>query len=147
MSSTASSVSAPSVSALPSRLPKKDLMGGAGKKSHGGGKKAPGGGKVGPKRHQGQNGTKRYNTRVKGPLHAYLRAITSPALRRVALRAGIKRISAKFFDTARNHLLHNLTQLVRSTISYTACAKRHTIYTKDVVFAANRHGQKLVGMK
>jgi histone H4 len=121
------------VSALPTRLPKKDLMGGRGKK-------AGAGGKTGPVRHRKQG-------RYPPNLHGYLQGITSPVLRRIARRAGVKRICKTFYDTARNHMLHNLAEIVRSTISYTACAKRSTIFTKDVIFAAGRLGQKLVGMK
>jgi len=109
------------------------------------GKKVPTGGGKEPARHKQQN--KREKNRYGSNMYAYLRGITKPRLQLLARRASIKRISNSFYDTARNHMLHNLAEIIRSTISYTACAKRKTIFTKDVVFAANRLGQKLVGMK
>ncbi|KAF5523023.1 Histone H4 [Colletotrichum aenigma] len=99
----------------------------------GGGKKGTGkvsGGKVLP----GQ-GAKRHRKIMKDTI----RGITKPAIRRLARRGGVKRISAMIYDDARSALKDRLTGIIRDCITYVEyrCAKTITIHDVTPNFLAS----------
>ena len=106
-------------------------MAGQGKGGKGIGK---GVGKVAAKRH--------HRARNKRPL---LDGITKPAIRRLARRGGVKRISFFIYEYTREILKHFLTGVVRDAITYTEHAKRKTVTAMDVVYALKRQGRTLYG--
>lgn len=106
----------------------------AGKSGKGVGK----GGKVG----QGKMNTKRNMNRNKKPL---IEGITKPAIRRLARRGGVKRISFTIYKEIREVLQAFLRSVVRDAITYTEHAKRRTVTAMDVVYALKRQGRTLYG--
>ena len=71
--------------------------------------------------------------------------ITKPAIRRLARRGGVKRISGLIYDEVRGVLRVFLENVLRDTIQYTEHAKRNTVTALDVVYALRRQGKTLYG--
>lgn len=118
-----------------------------------GGKGGKGLGKGGAKRHR-------------KILRDNIQGITKPAIRRLARRGGVKRISASMFSCihhqppGRNHLtdlpivIYEETRgvlktflegVIRDAVTYTEHAKRKTVTSLDVVYALKRQGRTLYG--
>ena len=94
--------------------------------------KAGKGGKGGAKRHP-----KRQADTIKG--------ITKPAIRRLARRGGVKRISGLMYDESRTVLKSFLNNVVRDSVTYCEHARRKTVTALDVVYALKRQGKTLYG--
>ena len=71
--------------------------------------------------------------------------ITKPAIRRLARRGGVKRISSLVYDETRAVLKSFLENVVRDAVTYTEHAKRKTVTALDVVYALKRQGKTLYG--
>ena len=90
--------------------------------------------------------------------------ITKPAIRRLARRGGVKRISGLIYEETRGVLkifLENVSphplvfllyssdlfdsQVIRDSVTYTEHAKRKTVTSLDVVYALKRSGRTLYG--
>ena len=97
------------------------------------GKVGKGYGKVGAKRH------------TKKSLKETILGITKPAIRRLARRGGVKRISSLIYEETRNVLRSFLENVVRDSVTYTEHAKRKTVTALDVVYALKRQGKTLYG--
>ena len=97
------------------------------------GKGGKGVGKVGQKRHA----RKTQKSTIEG--------ITKPAIRRLARRGGVKRISSFIYDDTRSVLRNFLENVVRDSITYTEHARRKTVTALDVVYALKRQGRTLYG--
>ncbi len=97
------------------------------------GKVGKGYGKVGAKRH------------TKKSLKETILGITKPAIRRLARRGGVKRISSLIYEETRNVLRSFLENVVRDSVTYTEHAKRKTVTALDVVYALKRQGRTLYG--
>lgn len=98
-----------------------------------GGKGGKGYGKVGCKRHD------------KKALRETIMGITKPAIRRLARRGGVKRISSQVYDEARAVLRIFLENVIKDSVTYTEHGKRKTVTALDVVFALKRQGNTLYG--
>ncbi len=97
-----------------------------------GGKGGKGFGKIGAKRiHKKQRDV--------------LLGITKPAIRRLARRGGVKRISNLIYEEIRTVLKAFLESIIRDSVTYTEHAKRKTVTAMDVVYALKRHGKCLYG--
>ncbi|GAM26396.1 hypothetical protein SAMD00019534_095710, partial [Acytostelium subglobosum LB1] len=90
------------------------------------------GGKVGAKRHR-------------KVLKDYIHGITKPAIRRLARRGGVKRISFPIYEEIRNVLRNFLENVVRDSVAYTEHANRRTVTAMDVVYALKKQGRTLYG--
>ena len=71
--------------------------------------------------------------------------ITKPAIRRLARRGGVKRISHQIYEETRNVLRGFLENVVRDAVVYTEHARRKTVTAMDVVYALKRQGRSLYG--
>ncbi|KAH9384913.1 hypothetical protein HPB48_026943 [Haemaphysalis longicornis] len=71
--------------------------------------------------------------------------ITKPAIRRLARRGGVKRISGLIYEETRGVLNVFLENVVRDAVTYTEHAKRKTVTAMDVVYALKRQGRTLYG--
>ena len=71
--------------------------------------------------------------------------ITKPAIRRLARRGGVHRISRTIYQEVRTVLVNFLKQVVRDAITYTTHARRKTVTALDVVYALKRQGRTLYG--
>ncbi len=74
-----------------------------------------------------------------------IQGITKPAIRRLARRGGVKRISGLIYEETRGVLKAFLERIVRDAITYADHARRKTISVMDVVFALKRNGKTLYG--
>lgn len=104
-----------------------DLVGGAGK-----GKGKPTGGKKGAVRHQ-------------KVLRDNIQGITKPAIRRLARRGGVKRISGLIYEETRGVLKRFLEDIIRNAVVYTEHARRRTVTAKDVLYSLKGQGRTLYG--
>ena len=107
----------------------------SGKVGKGGkGKGGKGYGKVG--------GAKRFKNKANKEV---ILGITKPAIRRLARRGGVKRISSLIYDEARGVLRSFLENVIRDSVTYTEHARRKTVVAMDVVYALKRQGRSLYG--
>lgn len=74
-----------------------------------------------------------------------LMGVTQPAIRRLARRAGVKRISGLIYEETRNVLRHFIEDMMRITVPIVEHAKRHTATATDIVYALKRKGITLYG--
>lgn len=74
-----------------------------------------------------------------------IQGITKPALRRLARRGGVKRISGLVYEETRGVLKVFLENVVRDAIIYTNYARRNTVTAMDIVHALKRQGRTLYG--
>jgi histone H4 len=71
--------------------------------------------------------------------------VTNPAIRRLARRGGVKRISGLIYDETRGCLKIFLQNIVRDSVVFTEHAKRKTVTSMDVLHALKRSGITLYG--
>ena len=71
--------------------------------------------------------------------------ITKPAIRRLARRGGVKRISALIYEETRNVLKLFLENIVKDAVTYTEYARRKTVTSMDIMYALKRQGKTLYG--
>ncbi|POW10557.1 hypothetical protein PSHT_06061 [Puccinia striiformis] len=74
-----------------------------------------------------------------------IQGITKPAIRRLARRGGVKRISGLIYEETRGVLKIFLENVIRDSVTYTEHAKRKTVTSLDVVYALKRQGRTLYG--
>ncbi|KAK7034958.1 histone-fold-containing protein [Favolaschia claudopus] len=74
-----------------------------------------------------------------------IQGITKPAIRRLARRGGVKRISGLIYEETRGVLKICLETVIRDSVTYTEHAKRKTVTALDVVYALKRSGRTLYG--
>ncbi|OBR03703.1 Histone H4 [Colletotrichum higginsianum IMI 349063] len=89
----------------------------------------------------GKGGAKRHRK----ILRDNIQGITKPAIRRLARRGGVKRISAMIYEETRGVLKSFLEGVIRDAVTYTEHAKRKTVTSLDVVYALKRQGRTLYG--
>ena len=89
----------------------------------------------------GKEGAKRHHQVMRDNILG----ITKPAIRRLAHRGGVKRISGLIYDETRSVLKTFLDGVVRDAVTYTELAKRKTVTAMDVVYALKRQGKTLYG--
>jgi histone H4 len=74
-----------------------------------------------------------------------IKDITNPAIRRLARRGGVKRISGVVYSETRDVLKVFLENLVRDSITYAEHGRRMTVTSVDVVHALKFQGRTLYG--
>ena len=72
-----------------------------------------------------------------------IQGITKPAIRRLADRGGVKRISGLIYEETRGVLKVFLENVIRDAVTYTEHARRKTVTAMDVVYALKRQGRTL----
>ncbi len=91
-------------------------------------------------------GTKNYGAkRHRKVLRDNIQGITKPAIRRLARKGGVKRISGLVYEETRCVLKQFLEGVIRDTLMYTEHARRRTVTALDVVYALKRQGRTLYG--
>ena len=83
--------------------------------------------------------------RIKKNTKEVILGITKPAIRRLARRGGVKRISSFIYEETRNVLRAFLESVVRDAVTYTEHARRKTVTAMDVVYSLKRQGRSLYG--
>ena len=89
----------------------------------------------------GKGGAKRHRK----ILRDNIQGITKPAIRRLARRGGVKRVSGLIYDETRVVLKNYLESVIRDAVTYTEHAKRKTVVAMDIVYALQRQGKTLYG--
>ena len=89
----------------------------------------------------GKGGAKRHRK----VMRENIQGITKPAIRRLARRGGVKRISGDIYEEVRGVLRHFLENVIRDSVTYTEHARRKTVTAMDVVYALKRQGKTLYG--
>ena len=74
-----------------------------------------------------------------------IQGITKPAIRRLARRGGVKRISGMMYEETRAVLKTFLMNVVKDSVTYTEHARRKTVTALDGVYALKRQGKTLYG--
>ena len=87
----------------------------------------------------GKGGAKRHRK----VLRDNIQGITKPAIRRLARRGGVKRISGLIYEETRGVLKVFLENVIRDAVTYTEHARRKTVTALDVVHALKRQGRTL----
>ena len=85
----------------------------------------------------GKGGAKRHRK----VLRDNIQGITKPAIRRLARRGGVKRISGLIYEETRGVLKVFLENVIRDAVTYTEHARRKTVTAMDVVYALKRQGR------
>ncbi|KAG6413866.1 hypothetical protein SASPL_126581 [Salvia splendens] len=91
----------------------------------------------------GKGGAKRHRK----VLRDNIQGITKPAIRRLARRGGVKRISGLIYEETRGVLKIFLENVIRDAVTYTEHARRKTVTAMDVVYALKRQGDMNLEMK
>ncbi|XP_053475880.1 histone H4-like [Ictalurus furcatus] len=87
----------------------------------------------------GKGGAKRHRK----VLRDNIQGITKPAIRRLARRGGVKRISGLIYEETRGVLKVFLENVICDAVTYTEHAKRKIVTAMDVVYALKRQGRTL----
>eukprot|EP00998_Keelungia_sp_KM082_P002009 NODE_12434_length_447_cov_79.884375_g12411_i0.p1 GENE.NODE_12434_length_447_cov_79.884375_g12411_i0~~NODE_12434_length_447_cov_79.884375_g12411_i0.p1 ORF type:complete len:107 (-),score=13.41 NODE_12434_length_447_cov_79.884375_g12411_i0:30-350(-) len=85
------------------------------------------------------------HARHKKNYHDQIQGITKPAIRRLARRGGVKRISGSIYEESRAVLKTFLETLIRDATTYTEYARRRTVTALDVVYALKKAGRTIYG--
>jgi histone H4 len=111
--------------------------------SRGKGEKGGNGGKwlTKGKHGLGKGGVKRHRK----VLRDSIQGITKPAIRRLARRGGVKRISGLVYEETRCVLKSFLENTLRDAVTYTEHARRKTVTAMDVVYALKKNGKTMYG--
>ena len=91
----------------------------------------------------GKGGAKRHRK----VLRDNIQGITKPAIRRLARRGGVKRISGLIYEETRGVLKVFLENVIRDAVTYTEHAKRKTVTAMDVVLRFETSRQNLVRIR
>ena len=94
---------------------------------------------------KGKSGKSYGAKRVKRTTKDVILGITKPAIRRLARRGGVKRISSSIYEETRIVLKNFLESVVRDAIVYTEHARRKTVIAMDIIYALKRQGRSLYG--
>ena len=74
-----------------------------------------------------------------------MNGISKPAIRRLARRGGVKRISGLVYEETREVLKEFLMMVIQDATAYTEHARRKTVTAMDIVYALKRRGRTLYG--
>ncbi|KAI0132217.1 histone-fold-containing protein [Xylariales sp. AK1849] len=90
------------------------------------------GGKMGAKRHR-------------KILRDNILGVTKGAIRRLARRGGVKRISATIYEEVRHTMRTYLEETLKDCVTYTEYRRAKTVTVRDVLFALKRRGRPIYG--
>ncbi|KAG6299474.1 Histone H4 [Claviceps aff. purpurea] len=76
-----------------------------------------------------------------------VQGITKPAIRRLARRGGVKRISANIYPETRTALKERLEAILRLCVMYVEYRQAKTVTVHDVVCALRRFGKPIYGFE
>lgn len=86
---------------------------------------------------RGRNGLKRHSRRA---ILDGSSALSRPALRRLARRAGVKRINAGIYEEVPTAMRSWLGKIIADSVKYTEHARRMTVTINDVLLSLKRNG-------
>ncbi|KAJ7039311.1 histone Octamer, chromosomal Protein, alpha carbons only [Mycena alexandri] len=77
--------------------------------------------------------------------HVHPTGITTPALKRLARRGGVKRSSNRVYGDMRGALKIFLEGVIKDAVLYTEHGYRSTVASLDITYALKRSGRTLYG--
>ena len=83
--------------------------------------------------------------RQKKVLRENVKSVSKGAIRRLARRGGVKRISSEVYEEIRKTLKAFVEGVVRDATAYTEHGKRKTVTALDVVNALKKRGKVIYG--
>ena len=89
----------------------------------------------------GKGGAKRHRKLVRDNIQG----ISKPAVRRLAGRGGVKRMSGLIYEETRDVLIVFFENVFCDAVTFTEQARRKTVTAMDVVYARKRQGKTLYG--
>jgi histone H4 len=99
----------------------------------------PGQGKGG--KGLGKGGAKRHRKVLRDNING----VTKPAIRRLARRGGVKRISGSMYEETRGILKEFLQNIIKDVVTVAKHANRKTVQVYDVVYALKINNRTLYG--
>ena len=99
-------------------------------------------GKGGKGMGMGKGGSKRHSKKFQTDNIA---GITKPAIRRMARRGGVKRLSGMIYEESRTSLRAFVVTTMKDAHLYCEHGKRKTVTALDVVYALKRQGRTIYG--
>ena len=94
---------------------------------------------------KGKSGKNFSAKREKRAIKDVILGITKPAIRRLARRGGVKRISALIYDETRFVIRAFLENVIKDAVVYTEHSRRKTVTAMDIIYALKRQGRTLYG--
>lgn len=77
--------------------------------------------------------------------HVKKKNITNPSIKRLARRAGCKRISSNMYREVKGAIRIFMDQIIRDSVLMSGHARRKTVTVKDVVYALRKNNNILYG--
>lgn len=74
-----------------------------------------------------------------------IQGITKPCIKRLARRAGVKRLSGLVYEETRGVLKVFLENVLRAAITYTEHGRRRTVSVEDIIYGLKNQGRVLYG--
>lgn len=90
----------------------------------------------------GLGGAKRHRVKKRDNI----KGITKPAIKRLARRGGVKRISNSCYQLTRTIVRAFLERIVKNAVLVSECANRKTVSAKDAVYALKKSGHTIYGV-
>ncbi|CAB4395647.1 histone-fold-containing protein [Rhizophagus irregularis] len=78
-------------------------------------------------------------------LRENIKAITRPAIRRMARRGGVKRISGEIYEIARTCIKDFVTDVLKDCVSYVEYERKKTVGVMEMLLALKRQGRTIYG--
>jgi histone H4 len=94
---------------------------------------------------KGKSGASKSTKRMRKSLSEGVKGLTRGSIRRLARRAGAKRISGAIYEEVRTVVKSFVDGVVRDATAYTEHAKRRTVTAIDVTLALKKRGKMLYG--
>lgn len=85
------------------------------------------------------------STRKEETIRTVNENLRKPALRRIARRAGIKRISGNYYDVIRKIAVKKIAIILHDAMTFMEYANRKTVTPDDIVRSSKRRGMILYG--
>ncbi|KAF2149079.1 histone-fold-containing protein [Myriangium duriaei CBS 260.36] len=93
----------------------------------------------------GKSTAQRVPLRHRKLLRDNILGVTKPALRRLARRGGVKRMSSEIYDTIRLALKQYLERVLKDVAAISEYTNRKTVRVEDIIFVLNKQGRPLYG--
>eukprot|EP01117_Protostelium_nocturnum_P012660 TRINITY_DN4661_c0_g1_i1.p1 TRINITY_DN4661_c0_g1~~TRINITY_DN4661_c0_g1_i1.p1 ORF type:complete len:534 (+),score=116.79 TRINITY_DN4661_c0_g1_i1:62-1663(+) len=91
----------------------------------------------------GMGGAKRHRK----VLRDNIQGITKPAIKKIARRGGIKRVSTEVYEESRSSLKGFFENVIKDAVTYTENSRRKTITTSDIKNGLANQGRQLYGLQ
>jgi len=101
--------------------------------------------KLGGKSLKTMDATMGGSKRHRKVLRDNIEGVTKPAIRRLARRAGVKRIAGNVYDKSRTVLKNFITMIIRDAVVYTEHSRLKTITARHIIESLRRNGSTIYG--